>query len=89
MVHSSIKGGLEVIEVLKRDNKGWYYQLDEFLIGIPKTVLCTIGVSVDMTEADSLRKRLGEENKIHVTITPLIIKGTANVLEDFPILLCQ
>jgi pyruvate dehydrogenase E2 component (dihydrolipoamide acetyltransferase) len=42
-------------------------------------------MSIDMTDADSFRKEISK-NKTHVTINSLIIKATADVLEDFPIM---
>ena len=46
----------------------------------------TLTVPVDMTDADAFRRKLGEENRIHVSVTSLIIKAAANALEDFPLL---
>jgi len=43
-------------------------------------------MSVDMTDADSFRKELGRKHRTHITINSLIIKATADVLEDFPIM---
>jgi len=43
-------------------------------------------MSVDMTDADSFRKELSKKHRTHITINSLIIKATADVLEDFPIM---
>jgi pyruvate/2-oxoglutarate dehydrogenase complex dihydrolipoamide acyltransferase (E2) component len=41
---------------------------------------------LDMTDADVLRKKLGKENRTHISITSVIIKAAANALKDFPLL---
>ncbi len=41
---------------------------------------------IDMTDADSFRKEISEKHKTHITINSLIIKATADTLEDFPIM---
>jgi pyruvate dehydrogenase E2 component (dihydrolipoamide acetyltransferase) len=43
-------------------------------------------MSVDMTDADSFRKEMSEKSNRHITINSLIIKATADTLEDFPIM---
>lgn len=72
---------------LQQDKKGRYYQLtDEGLKSTPETLVCTTVVPIDMTDADIFRKKFGEENKTHISLTSLILKATANALEDFPML---
>ena len=48
--------------------------------------MVTTVVPIDMTEADPSRKKLGDRNNTHVSIGSLIVKATANALEDFPYL---
>ena len=77
---------------LQQDDKGRrYYQLDEDLkenamVYLPGPVCCVTAFSVDMTEADSFRKKLENETGVHVSVTSLIVKAAADPLEDFPIL---
>jgi pyruvate dehydrogenase E2 component (dihydrolipoamide acetyltransferase) len=78
-------------EVLQQDEKGrWYYQLPEELKYTPKVhhepVPCFATMPVDMTDADSFRKKLRKETGVHVGITSLIVKAAANAVVDFPIL---
>jgi pyruvate/2-oxoglutarate dehydrogenase complex dihydrolipoamide acyltransferase (E2) component len=49
-------------------------------------VAATLTMPIDMTDADSFRKEMSERNKAHITLTSLVIKATADVLEDFPIM---
>jgi pyruvate dehydrogenase E2 component (dihydrolipoamide acetyltransferase) len=75
---------------LQKDETGrWYYQLDDEL-SMPmlfpeRAHSCSITTPIDMTDADSFRKKL-ERRMAQVSITSLIIKASANALEDFPIL---
>jgi pyruvate dehydrogenase E2 component (dihydrolipoamide acetyltransferase) len=78
-------------EVLQQNEKGWYYQLDENLqrnamAYPPGPIPCSTTIAIDMTEANSLRKKLGRESGVQVSATSLIIKAAANILPGFPIL---
>ena len=80
---------------LKRDEKGrYYYQLPRLFFSEnikhpyadyhPRPTYGSL--SIDMTEADSFRKKLEDETGVHISFTSLIIKAAADSLEDFPIL---
>jgi pyruvate/2-oxoglutarate dehydrogenase complex dihydrolipoamide acyltransferase (E2) component len=78
-------------EELQQDEKGrWYYQLPEDLKYVPKVehvqVPCSTVLSIDMTDADSFRKKLQKKTGVHISITSLIIKAATNAVVDFPIL---
>jgi pyruvate/2-oxoglutarate dehydrogenase complex dihydrolipoamide acyltransferase (E2) component len=45
-----------------------------------------ITMPIDMTNADSFRKKLQEQNKIHISNTSLIVKAAADAIKDFPII---
>jgi pyruvate dehydrogenase E2 component (dihydrolipoamide acetyltransferase) len=45
-----------------------------------------VGLSIDMSDADLLRKKLQKETDIHVTTTVLIVKAAASAVEDFPLI---
>ena len=80
--------------VYKQDDQGRrYYQLDEELETVASPFIRTdrawtavIRTPIDMTDADSFRKKMEEETGLHVSITSLIVKAASDALEDFPIL---
>jgi pyruvate/2-oxoglutarate dehydrogenase complex dihydrolipoamide acyltransferase (E2) component len=80
--------------VYERDEQGRrYYQLDEELETVASPFLRTdrawtavITIPIDMTDADSFRKKVEEESGVHVSITSLVIKAASDALEDFSIL---
>ena len=77
--------------VIQQDERGKFYQLDEDLKGnamayLPGPITCVTTISIDMTEADSLRRELQEGQEVHVSITSLLIKAAAIALKDFTIL---
>jgi pyruvate/2-oxoglutarate dehydrogenase complex dihydrolipoamide acyltransferase (E2) component len=82
-------GGFKMRKVYQRDDQDRrYYQLDE-----PLKVMSLYGprwgeltMSIDMTNADSFRRKLQKESGVYVTITSLLVKATANAVEDFPII---
>ena len=83
--------GAKMHGILQQDEKGWYYQLDENLkrnaMAYPSGhSSCSTTIAIDMTEANSLRQRLGQESRTWVSVTSLLIKASADVLPDFPIL---
>ena len=51
-----------------------------------RPVAVSLTMEIDMTDADSFRKEMNEKYKTHITINSLVIKATADALEDFPIL---
>jgi pyruvate dehydrogenase E2 component (dihydrolipoamide acetyltransferase) len=77
---------------LQKDEKGRrYYQLDEQFKQMvmsypPGPIWCTVVASIDMTDADLFRNNLRRDKGVHISITSLIIKASANALKDFPIL---
>jgi pyruvate/2-oxoglutarate dehydrogenase complex dihydrolipoamide acyltransferase (E2) component len=77
-------------KALKKDETGrWYYQLNDelgMLTRFSKPRSCSITTPIDMTDADSFRKKMEKETGVHVSITSVIIKAAANILKDFPIL---
>ena len=68
--------------ILQEDEKGRYYEIMNK--GRQKTFVITTVVSIDMTEADLFRRKVEKENNVRITFTSLIIKASANALEDFP-----
>jgi pyruvate dehydrogenase E2 component (dihydrolipoamide acetyltransferase) len=77
---------------IQKDAKGrWYYKPDENLKRNaahypPGPISCSTTVTIDMTEANSLREKMERKNRVQMSATSLIIKAAANVLPDFPIL---
>jgi pyruvate/2-oxoglutarate dehydrogenase complex dihydrolipoamide acyltransferase (E2) component len=78
---------------LKKDEMGrYYYPLDENLWPLvtnfrgERAYSFSVGTEIDMTEADDFRKKIEKESGAHVSINSLIVKATADALEDFPIL---
>lgn len=75
--------------VYERDEQGRrYYQLDEQhkFISMIGAFWGILTMPIDMTDADSFRKKFQEKSGTRVTTTALLVKATANALENFPII---
>ena len=70
--------------VYEHDEKGRRYCQPAYWQEEPVGV--TFTMPIDMTDADLFRKKIGKENETHISINSLIVKATANALEDFPII---
>lgn len=60
-------------------------QFKQMFTGVSQPAPATVITSIDMTDADSFRKKIQKESEIYIIITSLITKAAASTVEDFPL----